>query len=357
MKKTRYLLTLAFLLLTLAAGACSGAIAPAQNAEEPSTAAQAATEGFTLSSPAVAEGDALPAEYTCDGPQATLALNWSGAPAGTQSYAVIMHHVAGPEDIHWYWVLYDIPAGVTSLARNSTGVGTLGTNSVNDQIAYAGPCSQGPGEKAYTYTVYALLAEPQLSVPASQVTRAVLLDAIQDSTLASAELHVVYTRPAAAVGDAPPEAVSPTGAPGPNAGQSPDGRTPPAEAIAACSGKGEQAACEFTSPRGTETGVCEMVQEQLACSPPRGQAGGTQPGSGGGQPSGNGATGDAAGYNIDQAISDKAQGMTIAFDALAFLTGDLGADSFFPPARWPTSGAFNSCATTIRARWATLATF
>lgn len=36
---------------------------------------------------------------------------------------------------------------------------------------------------------------------------------------------------------------------------------------------------------------------------------------------------------IEQAISDEAQRNTIAFDALAFLTGDLGADSFFPPGK------------------------
>jgi hypothetical protein len=36
---------------------------------------------------------------------------------------------------------------------------------------------------------------------------------------------------------------------------------------------------------------------------------------------------------IEQAISDEAQGKTIAFDALAFLTGDLGSDSFFPPGK------------------------
>jgi hypothetical protein len=108
-------------------------------------------------------------------------------------------------------------------------------------------------------------------------------------------------------------------------GQSPDGRTPPAEAIAACTGKSEQATCQFTSPKGAETGVCETVQNQLACSPKLGPTGGgnadfsRQPGS--------------AAYNIEQAISDKAQGMTIAYDALAFLTGDLGSDSFFPPGK------------------------
>ncbi len=36
---------------------------------------------------------------------------------------------------------------------------------------------------------------------------------------------------------------------------------------------------------------------------------------------------------IEQAISDQAQRTTIAFDALAFLTGNLGADSFFPPGK------------------------
>jgi hypothetical protein len=38
-------------------------------------------------------------------------------------------------------------------------------------------------------------------------------------------------------------------------------------------------------------------------------------------------------YNIDQTLSDGAQRDTIAFDGLAFLTGNLGADSFFPPGK------------------------
>ena len=159
------------------------------------TATSSKEDGFTLTSPDLPADGRLPAEYTCDGTSSTLALNWSGAPAGTAAYAVIMHHVASPTDIHWYWVVYNIPADVTSLPKNFTGIGTLGTNSVNDRTEYAPPCSKGPGDKMYTYMVYALSAQPQLSVPASQVTRAVLLDAIQNITLASAELQVVYARP------------------------------------------------------------------------------------------------------------------------------------------------------------------
>jgi len=38
-------------------------------------------------------------------------------------------------------------------------------------------------------------------------------------------------------------------------------------------------------------------------------------------------------YTIDQAISDEAQGNTISFDGLAFLTGNLGSQSFLPPGK------------------------
>ena len=37
--------------------------------------------------------------------------------------------------------------------------------------------------------------------------------------------------------------------------------------------------------------------------------------------------------NIEQAVSDEAQRNTIAFDGLAFLTGELGAQSFLPPGK------------------------
>ena len=176
------------LLLMAALTACGRPPAPLPT----STGSQTFTSSFTLTSPDLGSNGRLPAEYTCDGASSTLALAWSGAPAGTQGYAVIMHHVAPDNAIHWYWVLYDIPADVTSLAKNMTGIGTLGTNSVNDRSEFAPPCSKGPGDKEYIYTVYALSAQPQITT--SPVNRAALLDAIKDITLASAELRVVYAR-------------------------------------------------------------------------------------------------------------------------------------------------------------------
>src|SRR5205807_1583668 len=44
---------------------------------------------FVLTSPAVGADHKLPVEYTGDGSGATLPLSWKGAPAGTQSYAIV----------------------------------------------------------------------------------------------------------------------------------------------------------------------------------------------------------------------------------------------------------------------------
>ena len=274
--------------------------------------------GFTLTSTDAIDGGRLPIEYTCDGDGSTLPLAWSGAPDGTQSYAVIMHHVAAPEEIHWYWVLYNIPADVTSLPKNVTGIGTLGNNINNGLVEYSPPCSQGPGDKEYIYTVYALSAQPQITVTAEDVNRDVMLEAIKDITLASAELHTIYARQ----GMEDPQAQS-------QSNQQQGSGTPPAEAIAACNGQAENASCSFTDQNGSHTGVCKTQQEALACAPDRDGQGDGQQGQGGN----NQPTDGASAYNIEQAISDKAQGMTISYDALAFMTGDLGSDSFFPPGK------------------------
>ncbi len=60
-------------------------------------------------------------------------------------------------------------------------------------------------------------------------------------------------------------------------------------------------------------------------------------GSGGQERGGPGGKGGAKGggsqYNLEQAVSDNAQLTTIAFNGLAFLTGDFGAATFIPPGK------------------------
>ncbi|MEI7929259.1 MAG: YHYH protein, partial [Verrucomicrobiales bacterium] len=152
------------------------------------------TGAFILRSPEVANGGALPVDYTGDGSSSTLPLEWSGTPAGTKSYALIMHHLDPEGKNKIYWTLYNIPAETKSLAKNSKGVGLLGRNTINDQIGYAPPHSKGPGAKTYILSLYALSAPPALKVPASEVTGEILSTAIKNLTLASSDLSVVYTR-------------------------------------------------------------------------------------------------------------------------------------------------------------------
>lgn len=52
-----------------------------------------------------------------------------------------------------------------------------------------------------------------------------------------------------------------------------------------------------------------------------------------GRPRGDRPGGDRPRYSIEQACSDRAQLSTIAFDGLAFLTGDFGLDTFLPPGK------------------------
>jgi Raf kinase inhibitor-like YbhB/YbcL family protein len=146
-----------------------------------------------VSSSAMEDGGTLPIDYTCDGSSMSPPIEWTNAPDGTQSFAVLMDHQPGPGDWHWYWTLWNIDSTTNELQAGSNGDATIGTNSVNGELAYTPPCSKGPGEKAYNITVYALSSEPELSDPSS-VDRTALLDAIADITLASDTLTVTYTR-------------------------------------------------------------------------------------------------------------------------------------------------------------------
>lgn len=163
---------------------------------------------FVLGSPVMANGGRLPIEYTCDGASVNPPLAWTGAPAGTVGFAVVMHHVpdSGPE--HWYWVVHGLAATVDHLDAAATPPGTLGTNSVDGRATYAPPCSQGPGDKTYVFTVYALTQQPHFAA-ATRVTRQVLLDAIAGRVIGEATMQATYARAVTGAAGSPP--TGPTG--------------------------------------------------------------------------------------------------------------------------------------------------
>ena len=147
---------------------------------------------LVLRSPVVADGASLPVEFTGAGEGATLPLEWSGAPQATRSFALVMDHLARGPEMKCYWNVWDIPAEVSRLSKNAQGVGKKGATWKRGEV-YVSPHSQGGGPKTYTLHLYALSKTPEFSLPDQEVTREMLLTAIQDTVLDSAELHVVYT--------------------------------------------------------------------------------------------------------------------------------------------------------------------
>jgi phosphatidylethanolamine-binding protein (PEBP) family uncharacterized protein len=144
---------------------------------------------FMLMSSVVEDLQALPTEFTGDGDGLSPPLEWSGAPAGTQSYAMIMDHVTPDGDKKWYWTVYDIPANAASLPKDSQRIGKLGTG-FKGEVGYEPPHSKGPGAKTYVITMYAL-AEP-LKV-AGTPGREELIAAMKDKVLARSSLRVVHS--------------------------------------------------------------------------------------------------------------------------------------------------------------------
>ncbi|NBT07384.1 MAG: hypothetical protein EBS98_01155 [Chitinophagia bacterium] len=136
-----------------------------------------------------------PKLYTCDSLGISPGLQWSNAPTTTNSYAITMYTIPPTGEKHVYIVLYNIPSSTTSIPDNSKSIGVFGINTVDGKTTYTPPCSQGPGPKIYVLTLYALNAQPTITVPNTQVTMDILLAGIKNKIVDSAVMSVTYTRP------------------------------------------------------------------------------------------------------------------------------------------------------------------
>jgi len=157
--------------------------------------ALASTPSFTLSSPVVSEMGNLPAIYTCDGLSISPPLAWKNAPLGTKYFAITMFTIPKDGPDHWYFSIWDIPSKISRLPKGNLKIGQIGGNGENPNLGYAPPCSQGPGPKKYTFTIYALSQSTNLGKSSASVTRSDLISSISHITLAQANLNVVYSRP------------------------------------------------------------------------------------------------------------------------------------------------------------------
>ena len=141
-----------------------------------------------LRSPAFAKNGAIPAAHTCDGAETPPPLEWSGAPAGTKSFALIVDDPDAPDPkapkrTYVHWVAYDIPASATTI----DGKHRNGTND-GKKAGYSGPCPP-IGRHRYFFKLYAL--DSQLG-DLGEPTKADLERAMHGHVLAHAELVGTY---------------------------------------------------------------------------------------------------------------------------------------------------------------------
>lgn len=165
---------------------------PPENGEE--TTPPPEEVEMEIKSMAFQEGETIPAQYTCDGQDISPALNWSGVPEGTQSFALIVDDPDAPGATFTHWVIFNIPGDALGLEEaiptdSQLPNGALQGKNGFGTVGYRGPCPPSGSPHHYHFVVYALDTTLDLSAGAS---KAQVIDAMQGHILAQAELIGIY---------------------------------------------------------------------------------------------------------------------------------------------------------------------
>jgi len=190
------------------AGLAAAAVAATALLAAQSPAAPAPTDaaaGFTLTSTDISAGGQIAERqvfngFGCKGDNVSPALSWSHPPAGARSFALLMHDPDAPTGSGWWhWVLYNIPASVSSLAagagdphKSLLPAGAVQGRTDFGTSGYGGPCPP-PGKPHHYYLRLYALKVARLDVPAD-ATAAYIGFTVRTQSLGKAELMGVYGR-------------------------------------------------------------------------------------------------------------------------------------------------------------------
>jgi Raf kinase inhibitor-like YbhB/YbcL family protein len=115
--------------------------------------APVAPSPMTVNSEAFISG-MLAQRYTCHGARVNPPLNWSGAPPGTKSLALIVDDSSAPITPFIYWLVFHINSGTTDIQEGSLPTGARQATNSAGSAGYDAPC---PSHRhMYRFTVYAL---------------------------------------------------------------------------------------------------------------------------------------------------------------------------------------------------------
>lgn len=151
--------------MIVAALAVSALAAPAARGAEP----------FTLRSTAFADGDTLPARFTCAGLSQSWSLMWTEPPAGTRSMALVVDDPDAPGGTFTHWMIWNIPPGALEVPdavnthKEAFGEENRGTNDFG-KVGFGAPCP--PPGKPHRYVTRVLALSAPLDLPANADRRA-----------------------------------------------------------------------------------------------------------------------------------------------------------------------------------------
>ena len=154
------------------------------------------TSKMALTSQSFEPDGFIPAKYACDGEDITPDLAWSGAPEGTETFALIVDDPDAPRGTFTHWVVYNIPASVAGFEEGKSAfeiVKAGASQGRNDfgQSGYGGPCPPAGKPHHYHFRLYAL--DRTLDLP-SNVPRSTVTGAMKGHVLAEAEIVGLYRR-------------------------------------------------------------------------------------------------------------------------------------------------------------------
>jgi Raf kinase inhibitor-like YbhB/YbcL family protein len=148
-----------------------------------------------LTSSALSDGQAIPAEFTCDGPGRSPPLQWSEPPAGTQGFALVVEDPDAPGGTFRHWGVYDLPMSARQLdagASESAAEDLRQTENDFGKAGYGAPCPPA-GDPPHHYH-FRLLALDVAQLPGPPTKAADILAGSRGHVLGTAELVAAYGR-------------------------------------------------------------------------------------------------------------------------------------------------------------------
>ena len=116
---------------------------------------------LTISSASFANGGTIAKKFTCDGEDVSPELSWSGAPAGTKSFALLSDDPDAPIGNWNHWTAWNLPPDSRGLPEGTNKTKRLpdgtqqGSNDFH-KIGYNGPCPPPGKPHRYYFKLFAL---------------------------------------------------------------------------------------------------------------------------------------------------------------------------------------------------------